>query len=198
MRGRKHEITPEQRRWLIEHYADTSNAECLEHIGFEPNAGRSLRRIAVSLGLEKSREFMAKAQRNATDHATIMNRGEGNRGKENLLKYGKATRFKKGTNSLQRLGAEREAARLKKSHESRNETIRKERIRISWGFDQKTRMRLVREPRERTTLRHSLRQKGYIVPHRGATTVFYDSNTRRSSLVEERAAKRGFIIQKQP
>lgn len=76
--------------------------------------------------------------------------------------------------------------------------IHKERMRIRWGFDQKTRMRLVREPRERTTLRHSLKQKGYIVPHRGATTVFYDSNTRRNSLVEERAAKRGFIIQQQP
>lgn len=125
MKGTKHIITTAQEAWLIEHYSDTKNADILEHLGWDANQGRSLRRIAALLGLQKSRDFMHQAQTNAMEHARIANQGEGNAGAKNLLLYGVAHRFKKGENNIQRIGAEREAARLKKSHDSRCETIRK-------------------------------------------------------------------------
>lgn len=197
MKGTKHIITPAQEAWLIEHYSDTKNADILEHLGWDANQGRSLRRIAALLGLQKSRDFMHQAQTNAMEHARIANQGEGNAGAKNLLLYGVAHRFKKGENNIQRIDAEREAARLKKSHDSRCETIRKERIRINWGFEQKTKMKFTREGAARTSVRHALKKRGYIVPHRGARTIYYDSQTRRSLQVEARATKRGFTIDKQ-
>ncbi len=197
MKGKKHRITREQEAWLIENYADTKNEDLLAHIGWEANAGRSLRRIAVRLGLAKSKDFMRATQAKATAHARIANQGEGNAGARNLRIYGKAHQFKKGVTSRQRLGDERENERLRKMRISRNETIHKERIRINWGFEQQTKLRLISNPKQ-TMTRHALKKRGYIVPCRRATTVYYDSDTVRSEKVERRAAERGIIIKPKP
>lgn len=53
-------LTPKQERWLTNHFKHTKNIECAERLGISL---RSVVRIARSLGLTKSRQFMAKCQR---------------------------------------------------------------------------------------------------------------------------------------
>ena len=192
--GIKHEITPTQEAWLIEHYADTKNEDLLRRLGWKANAGRSLRRLAVRLGLNKSKDFMRTTQANAAAHARIANQGEGNAGSKNLLIYGKAHQFKKGVTSRQRLG---ENERIRKMQASLCETIRKERLRINWGFDQQTKLRLISNQRQVQT-RYALKKLGYIIPCRRATTVYYNGDTKRSAAIENAAAERGITIIQQP
>lgn len=194
MRGIKRQITDAQRRWLTQHFACTANAECLAALGWPANAWRTLRRIAADMGLEKSREFMAGAQANAARQAAIANRGEGNEGKRNLLVYGAAHRFQKGVTSAERLGEERNRERLRKAHATRNATIRSERMRIKWGLPQRTNLKLTGSAKHRN-LRHSLKKRGYIVA-RGAHDIYYNGDTRRSTLVESHAAANGFTFYK--
>lgn len=130
-------FTAEQEQWLEANFANTSNDECARHCGCSP---RTVIRKARAMGLDKSRDFMRQAQANAAEAARIMNQGEGNSGKANLLKYGKAHQFKPGITSRQRLGDERENERLRKAHKKRNETISKDYLRLRWGFEPKTRL----------------------------------------------------------
>lgn len=195
MSGNKIILTPEQEAWLCEHYADTHNSDCLVALGWQPNQWRTLRRVAKRLCLEKSAEFMRRCQRHTAACAAEALRGVGNGGKVNMIK-GAPYRFKPGVSCLDRLGPEREAARLRKSLASRRETIRKERIRIHWGFEQQTKMRLISN-KEARVLRHRLKRLGYIVPCRMSKVVYYTAATVRRPRLEARAPGCGITIKEQ-
>lgn len=194
MRGVKTIVTAADELWLVEHYADTKNADILKHLGWSPCAWRTLRRAAHRLGLKKSAAFMRRCQAHTTECARIANQGEGNAGKVNLLKYGRVHQFRKGENNTMRNGEDNERRRLAKMRETRNATIRRERVRINWGLEQRTRLKLVREPRERTLLRHNFKARGYDVPCRGTMTIGYDGQTRRSAVMERHARELGLEI----
>ncbi len=192
MKGKKTTLNPWQQKWLAENFAETSNADCAKNL----NVGwRTVVRIARQMGLEKSQAFMERSWRKGVETMRIMNQGEGNKGKINLLIYGKQHQFKPGITSRQRLGDEREVERIKKAAASRRETVRKELIRIRWGIEQKTKLRLVSNDKQRL-MRYALRKRGYIVP-RAAIDVFYNSDTRRSALVEKHAEESGIRIYQQ-
>jgi hypothetical protein len=190
MKGKKVELTTQQERWLVNNFADTSNAECAEYCGCN---WRTVVRKARELGLTKSREYMLAARRKGQEMAAIMNRGEGNRGKENLLRYGRQYQFRKGESNVQRLGEAKERERIRKSHEARNKTIASERVRIKWGFEQKTRLRLVRQPKQWIAYRNTMKRRGYIAS-RGSREIYYNEDTNRSAAVEHNATKAGLII----
>lgn len=179
--------------YLRAHYAETKNEALLAELGMPPNAYRTMRRLASSLGLKKSAAFMAACQREGVSKARDVLRGVGNAGRKNL-ELGARYRYKPGETCVQRLGEEGERRRLAKSHATRNETIRKERMRIRWGLEQRTRMKLVSEDRRATTLRHNLKVHGYEIPCRGSKTIYYTNHTRRSALMETHAAKLGLTI----
>lgn len=189
MRGVKVRFTVEQELWLEAHFPTVSNAECARHCGC---GWRTIVRKARAMGLVKSCEFMEQSWRSGVD-AMRMNSGEGNKGLENLLKYGAKHRFKKGVTPLQRLGPEREAERVRKAQESRNKTIKSERVRINWGFEQKTKLRLVRQPQQWVNYRFTMKRRGYIVS-RGSREIYYNDNTNRSAAVEKNAQAAGLII----
>lgn len=190
MKGVEVKFTVEQEMWLEMHFPDTSNADCAKFCGCSP---RTIVRQARRMGLAKSCEFMLASRRRGQEMAALMNRGEGNKGKENLLKHGVKYRFQKGINCLQRLGAERERERSRKAHETRNKTIKSERIRINWGFGQKTKLRLVRQPKQWVSYRNTMKRRGYIV-ERGSREIYYNEDTNRSSIVEQNAQAAGLII----
>lgn len=183
-------LTPSQEAWLVANYADTYNADICKRLGLKLS---TMHRLAAELGLKKSPELMRAAQAAATEKARIMLKGEGNKGRMNLAIYGKPFRFKKGETSRQRLGDEREDERMRKVHESRRQTIRMEKIRINWGLPQRTKMRLVNNPKQRW-IRSYLHSKGYIIPCRRATTVYYDDATIRGEKAERTAKERGIEI----
>ena len=182
------DLTQEQREWFVANFDHTKNQELADHLGTSP---RSVTRMARELGLKKTKEFVAAMQRNASEHGARANRlMGGNAGAVNLLKYGKATRFKPGTSQKDRMSAEAFAEMHRRIGESRKETFRKERVRVNWGFEQKTNLRVVQCPREKVLLRLNLRRHGYEIP-RASNEATVTNETRRSIRMEARAEKMG-------
>lgn len=183
-------LTPEQQDWLREHFATTLNKDVAAHLGVSL---RTTVRLARELGLEKDPAWFHGVVMERCAMMAEANRGEGNAGKANLLKYGKRYRFKPGVTSRERLGDERECQRLEKSAATRRETIRKERMRINWGLEQETKLK-IGHCKPKTALRYNLKRRGYIIPGRGANIAFFDSATRRSETMEQHARQRGITI----
>ena len=74
------------------------------------------------------------------------------------------------------------------------DTIRRERLRIKWGLEHRTKLKLEREPGTRSDYRHALKKRGYIIPCRGSLVAYYTDETQRSTLVERRATNHGLTI----
>ena len=182
------DLTQEQREWFVANFAHTKNQELADCLG---TSIRTVTRIARELGLWKSKEFVAAMQRNASEHGAHANRlMGGNAGAVNLLKYGKATRFKPGTSQKDRMSAEAFAEMHRRIGESRKETFRKERVRVNWGFEQKTNLRVIRCPPEKVYVRNKLRKRGYEIA-RASNEATVTNETRHSIRMEARAEKMG-------
>lgn len=182
------DLTQEQREWFVANFDHTKNQELADHLGTSP---RSVTRMARELGLWKTKEFVAAMQRNASEHGARANRlMGGNAGAVNLLKYGKATRFKPGTSQKERMSAEAFADMHRRIGLSRKETFKKERRRVIFGLEQKTNLRVVQCPREKVLLRLNLRRHGYEIP-RASNEATVTNETRRSIRMEARAEKMG-------
>lgn len=183
-------LTPKQERWLTNHFKHTKNIECAERLGISL---RSVVRIARSLGLSKSRQFMAKCQRETAEAAKISHRRNGTYPPKGFkIPNSEAGQFKSGVSSRERLGAKREAERIRKSAESRRATIKRERSRIVWGFEQRTKLKMVSNPKKRQ-YRYELRQRGYQIA-RGASDAYIVAHTKRSPKVEANARKHGIRV----
>lgn len=186
----KIELTPQQKSWLIRHFKHTKNDVIMAKLGLSHS---KLHRLAREFGLTKTRQFIRKTQQECTAAA-----------KESHLRNGtyppKGYRIpKSGENCFQpgvtpemRLGKKRNQERIAKAAATRRETIEKERMRIRWGFDQKTKLKLVHN-RDRAIYRHALKKRGYLVERGGREAVVTES-TIRSEIVEQRAAKHGIKI----
>lgn len=183
-------LTPKQERWLTNHFKHTKNSECAEKLGISP---RSVGRIARLLGLSKSRQFMAKCLRETTEAAKISHRRNGTYPPKGFrIPNREAGQFKTGVSNLERLGAKKDAERLRKSAESRRATVKRERARIVWGFEQRTKLKLGGNPKKRQ-YRYNLRQRGYQVAC-GDSVAYVVAHTRRSPKVEANARKYGIRV----
>lgn len=183
-------FTDEQRDWFVAHFSTTLNKDCAEHLGVSM---RTMIRFARELGLEKDTAWLHDVFMERCAMAQQANKGEGNKGVVNLLEYGKAYRFKKGETSRQRLGDEREKERIRKSAATRRETLRKERMRVNWGLEQQTRLKIGHN-RKKSVMRHTLKKRGYIIPFRGASVAYHTDDTNRSAVVECHAKEVGIEI----
>ena len=172
---------------MEEHFAHTKNEEVACRLGVSL---RTAVRLAREMGLEKSAEFVRTMQANAVHHAARANRGQGNAGKANLLKYGKAYQFKPGIGNKDRLSAETLSEMYRRSAETRKRTVMAERRRVAFGLEQKTALRVVKAPKAKICLRNRLRQRGYVVP-RASSDATIAADTRRSATLEQRAEKMG-------
>ena len=182
------DLTQEQREWFVANFDHTKNQELADHLG---TSVRTVTRMARELGLWKTKEFVAAMQRNASEHGARANRlMGGNAGAVNQLKYGKATRFKPGTSQKERMSAEAFAEMHHRIGESRKETFRKERVRVNWGFEQRTKLRVVKCPKEKVSLRSSLRKRGYEIA-RASNEAVITETTRRCRQMETRAERIG-------
>lgn len=72
----------------------------------------------------------------------------------------------------------------------RKNLLKRERARVVWGFPALSNLPVFSH-RQKSKVRHGLRQAGYIV-RRSESVVFYDSNTNRSARREAFAEKLGF------
>ena len=109
-------LTPEQETWLVRHFKHTRNAEAAVRLGISE---RSLTRIARRLGLEKSRQFMRKTQRNAADKAKESHLRNGTYPPKGYrIPRSEEFQFKAGVTPVERLGKRRERKRIERSAES--------------------------------------------------------------------------------
>jgi len=183
-------LTGEQQQWLRDHFATTLNKDCAAHLGISET---SLHRQARRLGLKKDPGWFHQIVLERCAMMAEANRGDGNHGKKNLLKYGAQTRFRKGQTNRERYGEENERRRIQRAAATRRETIRKERMRIRWGLPQETKLRVISNPQARYA-RYALKSRGYIIPGRGSMEAYWDENTTRSTVVESNAAKVGIKV----
>lgn len=182
------DLTPEQLAWFRENFDHTKNQELADVLG---TSLRCITRMARELGLWKTKEFVAAMQRNASEHgARAIRLMGGNAGAVNLLKYGKEHRFKAGTSQKDRMSAEAFAEMHRRIGERRKETFRKERVRVNWGFEQKTNLRVIRCPPEKVYVRNKLRKRGYEIA-RASNEAVITETTRRSQQMEARAERMG-------
>lgn len=172
---------------MEEHFAHTKNEEVACHLRVSL---RTAVRLAREMGLEKSVEFVRAMQANAVKHAVRANRGQGNAGKANLLKYGEAYQFKPGIGNKDRLSAEAFSEMHRRSAETRKRTVMAERRRVAFGLEQKTDLRVIKAPKAKICLRNRLRKRGYVVP-RASSDATIAADTRRSATLEQRAEKMG-------
>lgn len=86
---------------------------------------------------------------------------------------------------------------LSESHnalKTENDTFKAEQRRVLFGFDQKTKLRVVQCGRDKISLRSNLRKHGYIIG-RASNEAIITETTRRSAVMEERAKTMGIRFQ---
>lgn len=181
--GKKIILTSEQEEWLKNNFPIKKNIEIAERLGVSESA---VHRFARKFGLKKSEEFKKMWYSNALEGAKRWFRIHGDNHPPGytapwLVKH----QFKKGVTSLDRLGKEGEAKRICKSVESRNKTIKKEKARILFGLEQKTRLKVVAMDRKKVMFRYYVRKQGYLVDD-DARVIYYTNTTKRGKRIEAR------------
>ena len=172
-------LTPRQESWLVKHFPNTKNDEIMAKLGLSHS---TLHRMARQLGLKKTRQFISKCQAATTAAAKASHLRNGTYPpKGYIIPRSEEFRFKPG--HTEKPSTKRK--RLAKGAETLRQTIREERARVNFGFEQRTKLRLIRQPRRVICLRHNLKKRGYIVK-RGSMVVYYDQNTARSERIESR------------
>lgn len=183
MRGIKVTLNDTQEAYLIKHYKHTKNAELAAKFGV---GERSVVRIARKLGLTKTAQFMRKCQIEARQAAREYHQSHGSYPPKGfVIPNREAGQFRKGETSLERLGRKKESERIRKAAESRAKTWKSERARATFGLPQRTKLRVIPQPKAKVELRYYLKKRGYIVDD-AARVVYYDENTRRGKRIEEK------------
>lgn len=182
-KGKKIILTPEQEEWLKNNFPLKKNIEIAEHLGVSESAAC---RFARKFGLKKSEEFKKMWYSNAKEAAKRWFRIHGtNLPPGWIIPGSEKHRFKKGETSLERLGKEGEARRIRKSVEARNKTIKTEKARILFGLEQKTKLKIFAMGRKKVMFRYYVRKQGYIVDD-DARVIYYTNTTKRGKRIEAR------------
>lgn len=183
-------LSEKQEKWLKANFKNTKNDVIMEKLKITHS---SLHRLARLMGLKKTRQFQKKCQLNAAKLANEVNR------KNNWPPKGyevpNRNRFKAGVTPEQFLGKKKNAERIRKSAEARRKTVAAEKRRVLFGLPQRTKLKVVAAPHNKTAYRYTLKKRGYIV-ERGAKSIYYDENTNRNHTVEHTAmVKYRFSVQ---
>lgn len=198
-------LTEREVAWIVQHYKHTRNEDIMRRFDIGES---TLHRLARKHGLRKSRQQMRKMQAAAAETArqTCVDYGVYEQTAERMRQKMRDLHasgeyfpggFKPGVSNKDRMSPRRYRETVARAHAKRNETIRKDRLRLSWGLPQKSRMRLSladeKTRRRKAHYRMMLRKRGYIV-ERGSSTVWYDDQTDRYEPMERRASANGFAI----
>lgn len=204
IRGSYHQLTEREEQWIVRHYHNTRNGDIMAKYGIGES---QLIRVRKKYGLKKTARFMRKTQREAVERGVMAFRehGESERAAERARQqwaerkrtgdYGNVG-FKKGESNKTRMSPRRYRQMVEKATKTRNETIRKDRIRIHWGMEPKT--KLVKNwdnKREwhKYHYRYKFRAFGYDVES-GSNDIYYFPDTVRHPIMERNAQKWGIKI----
>ena len=194
-------LTERQTKWLTAHYKHTKNAEIAARLGISESY---LHRVARSLGLKKTKQFMRKTQANATAHAQVAMANETPEQKERRRQQANQNRnpdrcFKPGIYALGCKTAEELAKIDAKRAATWRKTRQDDEMRLNWYGEQQTKFHYRRHPdpeknRRLTKLRHYFRKIGYDIPSRSGMVAYFDDETKRTPKLEAEARNLGMII----
>lgn len=202
----KGSLNEKQVAWIIRHYKNTKNDDILAKFDIGES---TLHCIARKYGLKKTRQYINKAQRNATEHAwqackrygVYEETAERMRDKLNAM-IARGERipgsFVPGESNKDRLGPKRFRRCIEKAAQTMRELRRKERVRLHFGLPQQTRLMIsydgyTPKMRKKAVHRHLFRKHGYLVAH-GDDIIYYDDETNRRPLMESKAHLYGLTV----
>jgi hypothetical protein len=199
--GSYHELTEREEQWIVCHYHNTRNGDIMTKYGIGES---QLIRVRRKYGLKKTDRFIRKMQREAVAHSVTAFRdhGESERAAERARQqwaerkrtgdYGNVG-FKKGKSNKDRMSPRRYRQMVEKATKKRNETIRKDRIRIHFGMEPKTKLVKnwdAKRDWRKSHYRYKFREFGYDVES-GSNDIYYFPDTVRHPIMERNAQKWG-------
>lgn len=187
-------LTPEQSQWLETHFAETKNKDLAAYLGISES---TLHRFAREMGLTKTREFFLQCQQGAADAAKKWWRTEGYKlPKKDLPEPLKEYQYRKGDKPWTRCGLDRWKEAVAKGAEKRAQTRREEKARSRWGLPQKTRLRVIQQPRAKICARHYLKKHGYVLDEANLIAYWTADTVRAVKL--EASPRRYYIFKPHP
>lgn len=176
-------LSEKDKQWIIRHFKNTKNEDIKKRFGLTDGW---LHRFARANGLKKTTQFVHKCQLNASECAYKSHKENGTFPPNgyripNSAEHG----FKAGVPLKET--PKQKALRVGKAAATMRDIRLRERARIRLGFPQRTKLRLKIDPdtRRRVCFRTNLRKRGYYVG-RGEDVAYYDENTKRSWIMENR------------
>lgn len=210
---RKIVLNEQQRKWLTEVFPKTKSAAVAEMMGVSVD---TVSNLARKLGLRKSEAGKRAIRRKAAQAAkkTCENNGyyDSLRGRcpsaeamAGLAKYWEQVHSGEKENPMARMKREqprRYHAMHRRRGEALRELYRKERLRLEYGMERKTRKALPRVPYRRSQVNRRLNalMRGYLVAEDSSDkggqryNIYYDEQTAISERFEQNCIKDGFRI----
>lgn len=208
-------LNDEQREWLCRWFPVTENKRLAKAMGVSLY---KLHCFAIELNLTKSEEGLRAIKQRQTKAMAKTNHKNGcydrKRGHapSDATMEGLRRRWEKIRAGLQELPqdiAKRKhpmkwKASLKKRSENRKEMVRKEKRRIIYGLERKTKLKAVMTPYKRSQRHHrcSALKRGYLLDmdcsegQPGRYVIYYDDETQRSAKFEANCIKDGFRFER--
>ena len=206
-------LTDEQLAWICRWFPEEQNSRLVAASGMSYS---TLHRFARELGLTKSPEGMKRIKHRQAQHVKRI--CEKNGWYDSLRGHRPPEACMQGVSKMWqdiRDGKREHPARVmqrenpRKYHklmqrrgEERRETIRKERRRVLYGLERKTRLRFVmcKYTRSQSSHRYNALRRGYFVMEDCSEqsgeryNIYYDNDTKRSPLFERNLIKDGFRL----
>ena len=185
---------------FIELFPKHSNRRIMQWFGISFSV---LQRFKRELGLEKDmRKIRREQARDAKRTCEKNGFYESLRGKKPPEAALEATRRSRATGfhplkRLKEISPRRYKATLDRMGKARSELFRKERMRVLYGLERKTRLRITDNPmtHKASAQKHAMiKECNYFAVDDDVWTVCYDSQTRRSTRREATAIKHGLKI----
>lgn len=210
----KHVLTQQQIDWLCKYFPEVDNHTLMKKSGMNHSL---LHRLARQYGLTKSEKGLKRIiKKHAQQVKRICERNgyyESMRGKQPSPQCREANiqyqrEIQQGIrehpfHTMKRENPRKYRKMIEKESRYRREVIRKEKLRMAYGLDRKTRLSTVvicRFTRRQTSHRFNAKKKGYIIPEdcseMGDTryVIWYDDDTKRSRIMERNLIKDGFKV----
>lgn len=207
-------LTEEQREWLVKWFPEVENSRLMAASGMSHT---TLHRFAREMHLTKSKVGMKRIKHRQTLHAkrTCEKNGyyDSLRGRQPSEACRQATakmwqdiregRREHPARIMRRENPRKYRKWMQRRSEERRETIRKEKRRVLYGMERKTRLRCIvmcKYTRSQIGHRYNALRRGYFVMEDCSEqsgeryNIYYDHETKRSPIFERNLLKDGFHL----
>lgn len=207
-------LTDEQRAWFCRWFPEEENSRLMKASGMSLF---TLHRFAREFGLTKSPEGMKRIKKRQAAHVKRVCEKNGYydsiRGKQPSEACRKATaqmwqdirdgKREHPARIMKRTNPRKYRKWMERKSQERKETIRKEKQRVLYGMERKTRLKCIvmcKYTRSQISHRYNALRRGYIIMEDCSEqcgeryNIYYDRETRRAPIFEKNLVKDGFHL----